>query len=96
MDGVIVYTAEQIHGRPDMCEKYSSKYRTSGLWLIIGLSALVVFGFVLSCNDDSPVKPFEPRDYAVYFSDSHADQMYFEYHPTTGRLDSFHLDLPQT
>ncbi len=50
---------------------------------------------ILSCNDDSPTKPVEPKDYPVYFTDGSGDCMYYEYHPLTGTLDSFQLSQTQ-
>lgn len=50
---------------------------------------LLIFSFFLSC-DDNPVAPKEepPIDYATYAFDS-TNNLYYEYHPLTGVLDTF-------
>jgi len=45
-----------------------------------------------TCENSSPTKPVEPKDYAVYFTDGSSDCMYYAYHPLNGALDSFQLN----
>gem|GEM_PF-5175011 len=51
-------------------------------------------GWLLSCDDNSVgPKPMQPRDYAVYFCNANGTELFYEYHPLTGRLDSCAIDL---
>ncbi len=62
-----------------------------GYLLCFAIIVSIIAGFIVSCSEDSPTKPVEPKDYPVYFTDGSSDCMYYEYHPLTGTLDSFQL-----
>jgi len=54
--------------------------------IALGLSFIVT-----GCSGDKALAPTAPKDYPVYFCIAGAGNWYFEYHPSTNRVDSFYV-----
>lgn len=52
--------------------------------------AVILFLSITACND-KPTTPVTAKEYIVYFIDGFNDSTFFEFHPSTGILDSFIL-----